>query len=72
MKRIENLFHYQLCIASMFNFLGGYQNPEISFIQALPMIIMFLVFALSVGLYEEIVFRGFIFTCGTPNSEFTG
>lgn len=55
-------FGSMLCIASMFNFLGGYQNPEISFIQALPMIIMFLVFALSVGLYEEIVFRGFIFS----------
>lgn len=54
-------FGSMLCIASMFNFLGGYQNPEINFIQALPMIIMFLVFALSVGLYEEIVFRGLIF-----------
>lgn len=55
-------FGLMLCIASMFNFLGGYQNPEISFIHALPMIIMFLVFALSVGLCEEIVFRGFIFS----------
>lgn len=55
-------FGSMLCIASMFNFLGGYQNPEISFIHALPMIIMFLVFALSVGLCEEIVFRGFIFS----------
>ena len=46
-------FGSMLCIASMFNFLGGYQNPEISFIQALPMIIMFLVFALSVGLKQR-------------------
>lgn len=55
-------FGLVLCIASLFNLVGGYQKPEISFIQALPVLMLFLVFSISVGLYEEIVFRGFIFS----------
>lgn len=54
-------FGLALCIASVFNFVGGYQKPEISFIQALPLLMVFLVFCMSVGLFEEIVFRGLLF-----------
>lgn len=54
-------FGLALCIAGVFNFVGGYQKPEISFIQALPLLMVFLVFCMSVGLFEEIVFRGLLF-----------
>ena len=54
-------FGLALCIASVFNFVGGYQKPEISFIQALPLLMVFLVFCMSVGLLEEIVCRGLLF-----------
>ena len=62
-KLVKGLFWFGLvlCIATVFNFVGGYIKPEISFIQALPMIMLYLVYSISVGLYEEIACRGFVF-----------
>ena len=54
-------FGLALCIACAGNLIGGYQKPEISFIQALPMIMLFLVSNMGVGLFEETVFRGLLF-----------
>ena len=60
---VKGIFWYGivLCIACVFNIIGSYQKPEISLLQALPMLILFLVDCIGVGFYEEILYRGLIF-----------
>ncbi|MCR5807870.1 MAG: CPBP family intramembrane metalloprotease [Oscillospiraceae bacterium] len=39
----------------------SYQKPEIGFVQALPQLLLFFVFNMTVGVVEEVLYRGLIF-----------
>lgn len=62
-KLVKGIFWYGLllCIVSIIDLVGTYTKPEIGFIEALPVLGLIFIFSMSIGLYEEIVYRGFIF-----------
>lgn len=50
-----------LIIAILFQFVGNYQPPEKTFLEALPMIVYFFIITLAIGIYEELLCRGLLF-----------
>ncbi|MBR1751293.1 MAG: CPBP family intramembrane metalloprotease [Ruminococcus sp.] len=60
---VKGVFLYGLfiCIAAVSNFIGSYMTPEKSFIQALPWLLLYFIFYMTVGIVEEIIYRGLIF-----------
>ena len=60
---IKGIFVYGLviCIAGVSSLMMSYQKPEIGFVQALPQLLLFFVFNMTVGVVEEVLYRGLIF-----------
>lgn len=50
-----------ICIAGVSSLMMSYQKPEIGFVQALPQLLLFFVFNMTVGVVEEVLYRGLIF-----------
>ena len=50
-----------ICIAGVSLLMMSYQKPEIGFARALPRLLLFFVFNMTVGVVEEILYRGLIF-----------
>lgn len=60
---VRGIFLYGLviCIAGVSYLMMSYQKPEIGFARALPRLLLFFVFNMTVGAVEEILYRGLIF-----------
>ncbi|MCR5213985.1 MAG: CPBP family intramembrane metalloprotease [Eubacterium sp.] len=59
----KGLFRYGfvLVIAIILQFITCYQKPDITFSEALPILALYLIFNLGVGLFEEVLCRGVLF-----------
>ena len=59
----KGIFLYGLvvCITAVTQFILSFQTPEKSLGQALPWILLFFIYNMTVGMIEEIIYRGLIF-----------
>lgn len=54
-------YGFILIVAIVFQFVSNYQPPQKNFVESLPMIVYFFIITLAIGIYEELLCRGFLF-----------